>query len=605
MWPKHSAQRAGRRAPTPRFAQGGLAAVLVFFASYAAAIGPDEAARLLRKADSVRTSNYGEFAAILRVLEDPANSLSTAQQEHLHYLQAWKSGYDGDTTRAIAELTPIFEQSQDVTLRFRAGATSVNLLALAKQRYEEAFSRLSQVLALLPRISDKDAREQGLLGAAELYYQVGQYDLNLRYAQMVIDENWAGRGACKGAQQKLRSLYESGKLKTLGLELQAGIEECTKAGEINYANSIRINVAKLFIKQKKLDDAIKVLKEHYGEVTASRNPRIISTYDALLAEAYRRKGIPALAGEFARHGIQSVAKDRYTEPLVDSYGVLYELAKAQNDFKSALAFHEQYAVAAKGYMDDVSARHLAYQKVSHENIANKLQVDALNKQNHVLQLERQLGAKAAETSRLYIALLTLSVFSIALWAYRTKRSQLHFMSLSQLDGLTGICNRPYFMEQAQKALENGEKTGEQFCIALCDLDHFKAINDSLGHAAGDHVLKRTVAECQAHLGAAHIFGRFGGEEFGVLFPACEPRDAWQLSEQLRVAIASIVVEQGGEAPIVTASFGIASTSSSGYELRQLLAHADAALYDAKRAGRNRVVMYEEGTLTADVLQRAS
>src|SRR5262249_40799621 len=133
------------------------------------------------------------------------------------------------------------------------------------------------------------------------------------------------------------------------------------------------------------------------------------------------------------------------------------------------------------------------------NIANKLQVDALNKQNHVLQLERQLSGKAVETSRLYIVLLTMTVLFIGLWAYRTKKSQLHFQTLSRLDGLTGICNRPYFIAQAEKALENSRRSGEHLCIILCDLDHFKSINDRYGHATGDFVLKRTVSACKVHL----------------------------------------------------------------------------------------------------------
>jgi diguanylate cyclase (GGDEF)-like protein len=229
--------------------------------------------------------------------------------------------------------------------------------------------------------------------------------------------------------------------------------------------------------------------------------------------------------------------------------------------------------------------------VNHENIANKLQVDALNKQNHVLQLEQELSGKAVETSRLYIALLTMSVVFIGLWAYRTKRSQLHFQTLSRLDGLTGICNRPHFITQAEKALDASRRTGEQLCMVLCDLDHFKSINDRYGHATGDFVLKRTVSACTVLLAKNEIFCRFGGEEFAVLLPNCRLEEGRQRAEQLRVTIAGITAYQGTTKATVSASFGIASTSESGHDLGQLLAHADAALYEAKRTGRNRVVVH--------------
>ena len=350
-----------------------------------------------------------------------------------------------------------------------------------------------------------------------------------------------------------------------------------------------MTAAKVYIAQHKYDDAIKVLHDHYDEVQGTHNPRMIALFDALLADAYRRKGVPGLARQFALNVTGSTVD--FGEALVGAYRVLFEIAKDQGDFKAALAYHEHYAAADKTYLDDMSARHLAYQKVNHENIANKLQVDSLNKQNHVLQLEHELSAKAVETSRLYISLLTMTVVFIGLWAYRTKRSQLHFQNLSRLDGLTGISNRPHFIEQAERALESSRRTGEQLCIILCDLDHFKQINDKYGHATGDFVLKRTVSACRIHLGKNDLFGRFGGEEFALLLPACNLDDARLRSEQLRLAISGITAYQGTTKATVSGSFGIATTSHSGHELGQLLAHADAALYEAKRLGRNRVVTY--------------
>jgi diguanylate cyclase (GGDEF)-like protein len=193
-----------------------------------------------------------------------------------------------------------------------------------------------------------------------------------------------------------------------------------------------------------------------------------------------------------------------------------------------------------------------------------------------------------ETSRLYIALLMLAAVFIALFAYRTKRSQLHFMKLSRVDGLTGIDNRPYFIAQAERELEASRRLEQEVCVILCDLDHFKSINDKFGHAAGDQVLRQAVQACRAHLRASDLFGRFGGEEFCILLPGCSLADARQRCEQLRGAIALIA----DTSATVSASFGVAATSSSGYELRQLLAHADAALYRAKYAGRNCVVLYD-------------
>jgi diguanylate cyclase (GGDEF)-like protein len=545
--------------------------------------------QLLKRADSVRLTNHAEFTAIMQRIDSKV--LSPVEQDYFQYLKGWSSAYDGDSGVAIPTFEAVNAQSPDATLQFRAGASVVNELGLIK-RYEEAFSRLGRLLELLPRVADPEAREQGLGVAALLYDQVGQYDLSLRYSQMMISESRTVSGRCKGGLFKLWAQYESKRPPVTAAELQAGIDVCTHAHELLFANLIRTFSAKLYIDLRQYDHAIGLLKDHYDEVKRTRYPQLISAFDALLAEAYRKKGSPALARQFALSAIGSSVKREFTEQLVTAYRLLYELATEQRDFKSAVAFHEKYAAADKAYLDDIGARRLAYDKAAHEAIANKLQISALNKQNQLLQLQKALSTKAAENSRLYIVLLVTILLFIGLWAYRTKRSQLHFMNVSQRDGLTGICNRPHFMSLAEGALESCRKTQQDVSIVLCDLDHFKTINDRHGHATGDFVLRETVSRCRVYLRAGEAFGRFGGEEFSIVLPGCGPEAARQRAEQLRTAIAGIVAVSEGVGSKVSASFGIAAAGSSGYELRQMLAHADAALYQSKRAGRNRVVVYD-------------
>jgi diguanylate cyclase (GGDEF)-like protein len=568
---------------------GAFGGLLLCAAQYALATDPSPA-ELLRKADGIKNADHAEFTRLLKVLDNRVSELSSTEREYFDYLHGWSSAYDGHYDDAIKKLEVLQDAAKDATVRFRAGATVVNILSVSGH-YEEAYSRLNGLLGLLPRVTDGEARQQGILVATILYNEVGQYNLSLHYAQTIIDENWAGKGICRGGLIKLTALYKSRKLQDVGPELQVALDACARVGETDFENAISMEASKVYLDESKYDEAIALLKAHYNDAVKSGYHRMISEYDALLARAYRRKA-PPMARKLAFDAIENVGKNQFTEPLASAYGVLYELAKEQGDTKSALVFHEQYATADKAYLDETSARHLAYQKVSHENIANQLQIEALNKQNRVLQLEHELSAKAVETSRLYIALLFSVVLFTGLWAYRTKRSQLHFMSLSQIDGLTGISNRPYFIDQAEKALEYGRKSGQDACMILCDLDHFKTINDRYGHATGDFVLKRAVSAGWGHLRKSDIFGRVGGEEFAILLPGCGIEEARRLAEQMRLAIAAIAVLEGEHKATVSASFGVAAARASGYEMRQLLAHADSALYQAKRAGRNRVVLYD-------------
>jgi diguanylate cyclase (GGDEF)-like protein len=391
---------------------------------------------------------------------------------------------------------------------------------------------------------------------------------------------------------RLEALYRSGRLGDVAQFVKA-IDTCLEINERLRANAIRTYIARSYIDQGRNRDAIDLLSKHYDEARASKYWRLICEYESLLATAYRNSGNRTAAQQFALLAVGNERnRSQFIEPVVSAYRLLYQLALEQGDTKAALAYHEKYGAADKGYLDDVSARQIAYERAKHEAAANRLQIDALNKQNEVLQLQQQLGKKAVETSRLYIALLIVMAVFIALFAYRTKRSQLHFMKLSRVDGLTGIDNRPHFIEQAERALEASRKLEQEVCVILCDLDHFKSINDKFGHAAGDHVLRQAVQACRVHLRASDLFGRFGGEEFCVLLQGCSLNDARLRCEQLRGAIATITPDGGNPGSHVSASFGVAATASSGYELRQLLAHADAALYRAKYAGRNCVVLYD-------------
>jgi len=594
-----------RRDCARRCVLGGLALLCALLANAAAALTPHEADELLRRADQVKGINPAEFSTLMGQLDEQSATFSQPQQHFLRYLQGWRSTYAGDYARAIPPLEQIVEESRDVTLRFRASATIANAQALGTH-YDEAFAQLGRLLSLLPEVTDKDARQQGLLVIGYLYNQVGEYDLGLSYADRAAAEDTSVRAVCRSSQLRLEALYRSGRLQAdMTQPFTNAIATCGEVGEVLWANAIRVYIARFYIDQGRNAEAIKLLTSYYDETRATRYRRLISEYDAWLARAYKNQGDSATARQFALRAVDDATpQNQYTEPKVNSYRLLYQLAQEQGDTRAALAYHEKFAAADKGYLDDVSARQIAYERAKHEAAANRLQIDALNKENEVLQLQQQLGKKAVETSRLYIALLIVMAVFIGLFAYRTKRSQLHFMKLSRVDGLTGIDNRPYFITQAERELEASRKLQLEVCVILCDLDHFKSINDKYGHATGDQVLRQAVDACRNHLRASDLFGRFGGEEFCILLPGCSLADARQRCEELRTAIATVTADAGNSGSTVSASFGVAATSSSGYELRQLLAHADAALYRAKYAGRNCVVLYDTMHAVAIKLSQA-
>lgn len=549
------------------------------------------AGQMLARAELIKRSDFNEYGKLLNTLESRRSGLSPAERDHLSYLRAWQRTYAGEFDQAISEFKELIGRPVDPTLRFRATATLVNALTVAR-RYDESFRYLGELLDELPQVSDKDVRSQALGVAALLHNQVGQYDLSLGYSDRMLSESTTAWVRCGAAQFRLESLFKSGKLTEVTGEQESLVQRCVTSREFGFANFMRAYIARHYLANGRIDMARALLVDHRDEVERTRYPRLMAEFDSLLAETFLRSGDFSNARKFGTNAIANVAQNEFTEPLVDAYRVLYEVAERQGDNKQALEYHKKYMAADKAYLDDISARQLAFQMAQHQSIANKLQIETLNQQNQVLQMQGQLADKAAENTRLYLALLLTVLASIALWAYKTKRSQLHFMRQAQHDGLTGICTRVYFMQQAEAALEQARRNNGRVSVLIIDLDHFKIINDAHGHAAGDTVLKTSVTACRRLLGKNDIFGRLGGEEFGVLLPDRDAVLAAQVAEQLRLAVAQTDTGDGRDEFPISASFGVSSTTLSGYKLQQLLAHADSALYQAKRHGRNRVEIYK-------------
>jgi len=569
---------------------GGIACLCLFAGGPLLAADGEDFAAMLQRADAVKSVDPAEFTRLIDQLQAQVDDLSGQQREYLQYLQAWRLVYAGEYATAIPMLESLVDQASDPTIQFRASSTATNVQWLAT-RYEGAFLQLNKLLNKLPEVTDQDARLQGMSVAADLYVLVGEYDLGIHYAEQVVKENARGRGVCRGEQIRLDTLCKTRRIKADDPAIPAAINACLRQGESLAANGIRTTQARLFLREQRIDEAINLLERHYGEVEQTRYPRGISEWESLMAQSYQQRGSGVDAQRMALRAVEHSVKNQFTQPLVGAYRVLYEESEKHGDISNAIAYLKKSAAADKAYLDDVTARQLAYERVKSNALSTKSQLETLNQENKLLQLQRELDGKAAETSRLYIALLIVVVLFITLWAYRTKRSQLHFMKLSQVDSLTGIANRPRFIQLAEAVLEAARKSQQQASVVLCDLDHFKAINDRFGHAAGDHVLRQAVLACQGHLRVSDIFGRVGGEEFGIVLPGCSLEDAKQRAERLRVALSAIEPQYDGQRCPVSGSFGVTSTEVSGYELRQLLAHADAALYRAKAAGRDRVMPY--------------
>lgn len=183
--------------------------------------------------------------------------------------------------------------------------------------------------------------------------------------------------------------------------------------------------------------------------------------------------------------------------------------------------------------------------------------------------------------------------------WRTERreyvSRIHQVRMGQrlrrqatTDSLTGLANRRSFIDQSRRELARARRGGKPVSVLAIDVDHFKHINDSYGHAVGDAVLREIARRLGAAVRQGDLVARTGGEELGVLLPDTSGETALHVAEKLLRVVAEAPVAAGSFEVPVTVSLGVGTLCGECSELDALLAEADRALYQAKRSGRNRV-----------------
>ncbi|WP_417787853.1 diguanylate cyclase [Stutzerimonas xanthomarina] len=199
--------------------------------------------------------------------------------------------------------------------------------------------------------------------------------------------------------------------------------------------------------------------------------------------------------------------------------------------------------------------------------------------------------KAPNGSIEQVCLIIYDVTDVATNRRQLQAANQELQRLSSTDRLTGLFNRGHWEEMLRQDYARHRRYERNAALVMFDIDHFKKINDSYGHQAGDAVIQQTAELVRQSMRDADIAGRYGGEEFVVLLPDTDSEGALTFAERLRQSIEAHEVVHDGHSIRFTVSLGIADLSepTSGYA--QLIERADNALYSSKAAGRNQVTLY--------------
>jgi diguanylate cyclase (GGDEF)-like protein len=294
----------------------------------------------------------------------------------------------------------------------------------------------------------------------------------------------------------------------------------------------------------------------------------------------------------------------------DDVAELYELRSrahaAVGNYAAAFNDQGEYLrrLREQGTLDRI--REIAALRVQFENDQEKQKIILLEKDKKLS--DERISAQTRTTQLVAIAgltgLVTAFFLGYALLSHRRHRAEL--IRLAERDELTGLLNRRAIVRKAVEYLTRARESKGTLIIGLVDLDHFKSINDRFGHAVGDQLLQRFAAALRMSLHTREVFGRYGGEEFLVLFPDSTLDDARQAAERLRTAVRDQRMRVEEEDVQVTLSMGLAGYEAGDVLFDQVARRADIALYVAKTQGRDRVELFNparHGGLAATAAQR--
>ena len=551
---------------------------------------------LLSVANKVKTSDSLNFQKHLGELSLLTTKMNEPQSCYFHFLKSYNLGLKGKYSEAKSSLESGFKKCDSIPNKIRYSALLANLYVISKD-FEMAINRLDYAIENIKNIDDQELIYSVYSRAALVYRLVNQNDLSMKFSELLLSSDANNALKCAAKTNVLRLSIKSNPDDVKEKDVRKAIAFCEKAEVFIYSNLLRLDWLDFKANQNTKNYSVikSVLDEvlsYQNQIDGTRYINLISIKDSLFAQIYYSLGNDEKFLKFAELTLGSSKTIGNTKQKLQVLGLLESFYQNDGNYEMAYKYLAMKNKAQALFFNQEQAKVMAFQTVKHNNLAKTQQIKHLNNKNKVLLLEKALTEKKATNQKLLILFLLSLVGFILLWSFRNRRIQKMYKHLSETDNMTGIYNRKGFKDFAEKLLLQSKKQGESVALAIFDLDKFKRINDKYGHLKGDWVIKKTISQCQLVQNDKVTIGRIGGEEFAIIMRDSSSEELSEFAEECRVMIENIDSSSTGHDFVITASFGVTSTNTSGYVYSKLLSDADHAMYDAKTSGRNLVVNYK-------------
>jgi diguanylate cyclase (GGDEF)-like protein len=468
-------------------------------------------------------------------------------------------GYGHETAGRMIEATADYEVGVAEGRRLREQPLLANALTLRGElRYYRgemgaALADLTEAHGLFVRLGKPNSERRVLNAIANVYAdrRVGEYDKALEYyRQLLADHQAAGRTA------ETSTAYFN-----LGTTLE---NKGDPAAALDYYRR------SLAIERQRGDSAE------------------IAVVERSIGIALTKAGRPAdaLADlETARVHFDSTGNTRFLEKLHDERALAFA---ATGDWQRAYGARGTQLRLQQALAEQLKEEHTSRLRVQFDTEKKEAENRALLLEN---RLRGQRLAAVARIRRLQTVIIALSVLIMGILAVLVARhvsSARLLRTMAMTDELTRLPNRRHLLSVAHARLADAKRSDKPVSILALDVDHFKRINDTFGHDAGDAVLRRVAQTCRAAQRHDDVIGRTGGEEFVVILPHADAGRAVEVAERLRSAVEGLEWADVDPALRVTVSVGVAERASVDDDFAALSRRADDSLYRAKKLGRNRV-----------------
>jgi diguanylate cyclase (GGDEF)-like protein len=550
--------------------------------------------------DSLLAETYKHIATAPQRAEIPLAKLQqleskfSKKQKEKYYLHRINLlAYQGRYKEQVALILSVLDQIETPNVRanylynLSDGYTNLG-------EYEKALIRMNEGILLLPKVDDVNAKMNTLQAALSLFVSLRAYDEALTYADRIYKldiVNEHSLSKCVGLAENAEINFLSKESALARKFVPSALHECGAAGSQILVLLVKTLAAIDLIDSgddmRHVQSGLSLLKEF---ATKNETSDYVTQLEEAIARAYLRKGDLAQAERFGLMAYKHAQASHVFQILEKTNQTMGEIKKAQGQIANALAYFEAGLALKNKVLDDQLHKNLAYQRAKFD-IQDKANQLALSEQkNKTLQAEKIVQQGKNQNLLLLITLSLILLTILGGWLARTLRQKNIFKVSSQIDGLTQISNRAYFIESAKQTLKN---PANSVTLILFDMDHFKSINDTFGHSTGDWVLRTVCNAVKSQLRPTDLFGRLGGEEFAICLVNLSEQGVLALAERCRAGVAAIDTKPSGAQFLISASFGIATHGVRGNtSFEDILAAADKALYFSKNGGRNLVSVFQ-------------